>query len=254
MEDRQRIAKKAHFGDRTLQKVTIPQEISFVEDWAYASCVSLREVRIPCDCRISEKAFAGSDGIGRICLSREEQTVNAYPELLALTVRIWQQQSPTAIEKAQNDKEFLSWIDGRLNSYLTEADDTGFRPFLAGGEEDYGEESEERASYIRKVQKDKVRLILERLSADPVPDGPGREDLLSYINAHSPGYYFELVRETAGRRLFYEELFMKYPLYDTISTEQLLQDAGDDIELRALILRGREPGKEGERLLWQLEI
>ena len=40
------VAKKAFLGAKSLMKVTLPGSIEFMEEWAFASCYQLKELKI----------------------------------------------------------------------------------------------------------------------------------------------------------------------------------------------------------------
>jgi len=252
------IRKKEHFGDRTLQKVIVPPYAEAIEDWAYASCTNLREVWLPCGCRVSEKAFLGSD-IRKVYLYRdEEQAVNGSPVLLALSFCLWPKEISSALDVAEKDELFLIWVKERLDLFLQEPDDKGFRPFLAGGEEDYKEENEELEQYKNRSKRNKLQMILEWIAAASYKDESIAEqdinynNYINYINGCEPKQYFDLVKESADRRPVYEELFLGFSFYEHVSTDELLRAAGDDVELRALVLRREELGTQD--VLTRLEI
>ena len=101
------IPSRAHLGDKNLISVIIPAEIVNIEDWAYANCENLREIWIPCGCRVSNKAFVGCSSISSVHIYRNslKADVNSYPELLGLAVRIWGSDTDLLISHASEDKD-----------------------------------------------------------------------------------------------------------------------------------------------------
>ena len=98
------------------------------------------------------------------------------------------------------------------------------------------EENKEKGSYLEYSEKYEFPEYLE------------------YIKVHAASFFFDLVRNHPYRRIYYEELFLKYSFYDHIPVEHLLQEAGDDVELRALILRRQYTRQSTDDPLKHLEI
>ncbi|MBR5419557.1 MAG: hypothetical protein IK115_00260 [Lachnospiraceae bacterium] len=230
-----RIEKKAHFGDRELRRAVIAPEVSEVEDWAYAACPRLAEVWIPLGCRLSNKAFQDSGALERVFLyETEDKAVNASPELLALSLLSWPSYTAEALEAAADEARFLSWFDDRLKLYLAEADDADYTSFPAGGEEDYDDELLGRGRHIRARRERKAKMCFERLLAKPEAAG---EEFAGYLKRYDPDIPFALIRGAGDRRAVYEKLYFKHCRHSHAQLQTLLDCAGDDAELRALIMK-----------------
>ena len=50
------IGKKAMLGQGRLRSITVPEEARFIDDWAFAGCTALEEVRMP-RCRLGRGVF-----------------------------------------------------------------------------------------------------------------------------------------------------------------------------------------------------
>lgn len=240
-----RIPGKYRFGDKSIKKLVVPEDTTEIGEWAYGACSALEEVHIPKGCRVSDRAFAGSDGIRRIFLYNEKgERVNALPGLLALAVTVWPGDTSRIFEAASDDAAFLEWLDERLPLYLAEEDSLGYIPFLAGGEEDYRDETEERKEHERAVKLRKARFMYERLLAGGIrPPGDEKSRMSGRLKDYGPGISFALMKEDSERKEEYGRLFFELCIDGDAGTGKLLEYAGEDAGLRAMVLR--HSGGEG---------
>ena len=271
--------KKAHLGDGRIVKAVIGTDCTFIDDWAFAFCSKLKEIWIPEGCRVSEKAFEGSTALEKICIYRDagipgidnvpgadplpdrdnghtDDHINVSPILLALAVKTWPGDTEALFDKACDKQAFLEWIDNKLPEYLDEDDLRGFRPFLAGGEEDYGDEITEKEEYVRTVRLNKLRLITERLSLREqtgITDRSAKE-YTDQINGSDPVLFFSLFKTVPENFTAYKRIFREYDLYKDIETEVLLESAKDDVEIRAMILNRNRVDHDSVSFFGRLEI
>ncbi|MCR4585418.1 MAG: leucine-rich repeat domain-containing protein [Lachnospiraceae bacterium] len=229
------VRRKEHFGERELQKAVILPGTEEVGEWAFGFCLNLKEVWLPIGIRLSEKAFEGSDNIERVCLySTEEElkagrNINAAEETLALALLVWPGEI-TGLLDNYTDEKLKDFITGRLPAYLEEADDKGFKPFLAGGEEDYDDETSEREAYIFRIRLRKIRLALDALLLSA-------GDHSAYIRKAGAEALLSVLGSIKTRREGYVRLCFDKELFDIEELTELPERAAFDAELKAMLIR-----------------
>ena len=253
-------------GDKNLISVIIPSEIVNIEDWAYANCENLREIWIPCGCRVSNKAFIRCNNLSSVHLYQKasETPVNSYPDLLGLAIRTWCSDTDMLISQASEDDMFLEYYDDKLARYLNEPDDKGFKPFLAGGEEDYADENDEYERYVDQTRRNKILLIYERLcykspdqclgegehidttdishertSTDSSYPDHINQAYIDYLRSFNPDISFCILTARNANTESYQKIYFDLGLDKDVDPEILLGMAGQDTALRAMIIEHR---------------
>ena len=198
------IPKKQHFSDGKLTAAFIPETITSIGDWAFAKCRNLSVVAMPgsvttmgrcafadCDnlthvyCYPIDGSFIGEesvdpsdsedhrliDGIIRqysvsLKLQEMKARLNAislryFEAPLSCLLSCEEESTPCADDQQQRLK---AW-DRQCMACLEKADDADFQPFLAGGEEDYGDEDALRQDHVRRIRLCKANVIFTRLLA-----------------------------------------------------------------------------------------
>ncbi len=237
-----KIGKKEHFGERELKKAVIPPGTEELEAWAYGACVNLKEVWLPAGISLSGKAFEGSGNIERVCIySNEEELkagrhINSLEDTLALALLVWSEDM-TGLLEDYSDEKLISFIADKLPAYLEEADDKGFEPFLAGGEEDYGDEVSEREKHISGVRLRKVRLSLDAMLL-------GEADHCSYIRHFGTEILLSVLKIVKKRREDYVSFCFEKELFDTDELNELPERAAEDAELKAMLIKHLGKGSD----------
>lgn len=165
------IGKKAYLGRNDFIDIEIPAQVKRIEDWAFAQCERLRRVALPYGVEyIGKNVFLGCDALERVTVYGGEQPgKNGIPEVFhrarmtAVALRDFGCDNPVMLLDI-NAQEWLSSWDTACTRYVCLADDSGFMPFLAGGEEDYGDVEDERFLYCHRIQKRKAVILLHRLA------------------------------------------------------------------------------------------
>lgn len=139
--------------------------------------------------------------------------------------------------------EWLKKWDARMMVLMHEDDNEGYDKQVLAGEEDY--ERTDRVRFRNLKRQGKVRLALLRLLhpcglADEI-----REELETYLRAHTKGCQFEetweVVLHEFGDDKDYYELFAKLGCVTEDNFDGLLQDIGDDhTEMKAYLMRYKE--------------
>lgn len=193
------IGKKRFYGDKALQSYVMPEGIVEIGDWAFAGCSNLQKLALPSSIeKIGRNAFLGCEKLERVQLyhgawkptkenesrldaSIHEPYVNkagekkegeicdgmhmdgTAEEMMAMTLRYFQGAADVIAAAREGYDAWLAAWDQACHRFLESSDEEGFRPFLAGGEEDYGDEEKERGDYCGKRRLIKARVIVLRL-------------------------------------------------------------------------------------------
>lgn len=282
------IRKKTYMGDRKLVKAIIDLSCETIEDWAFANCHCLKEIRLPLTIReVSEKAFLNCDALEQVYLydpADSASTVTdeaaasleiapvptkdavvplsslseaADPVLLATTLKCYPKETNALIQHAKNEFSFLQYTDARLENFLTEDDNLGFVPFLAGGEEDYpGEDA--AAAFRQKRQFLKVQLIYERILSEThgyaMADGI-KQTCIKWLQNHNPSAAFAFLLTETIRRDTYLDLYFTLELNKDVNIDELTALAEGQPELKAKLLRKHLENSPSKKTLFSnLEI
>ncbi len=173
------IPAKLHLGDKTLISDMIPAGTAEIGDWAYACCSCLKWLAIPCSIRrIGRDAFSGCTALKQVFFysaeafnaaglpAGKDSAADISAQLNAAAVLNFPDPLPALIRSEScSDTELNTW-DEKCLMYLAAADDSGFAPFLAGGEEDYSDHDEQLKQYIKERQLQKARIIYMRLLSE----------------------------------------------------------------------------------------
>ena len=240
------IARKAFLSKKNLRRVTLPDTVEEVGDWAFAYCGQLAEVSLPDrGIRFGKSVFMECGQLQRIAArSRfENPRVEAFPsELLAAAVTRMDAAYLLDVEGA-GTKEWLGKWDARLCTLLHTSDQEGYSRQVLCGEEDYG--STDLAAYMSGMRKEKVRLILLRLLFCQGLSPELKQELEDYLRAHTKGKESEetwqVVLTEYGTRREYYQLFTSLGCVTGENLKDILADIGEDYpEMKAFFLRYQE--------------
>ena len=190
----EQIPAKKNLGNRKLISEVIPQGVKEIGDWAYAHCANLEKIAIPSSVeRLGKDVFLGCSELKKVYLydgdvfcegtlpKAADDTVSLCAVLNAIAVRFFSSASEVMISGREVTADMLRRWDERCLEFLELPDDTGFTPFLAGGEEDYSECEDQLTKYRQKRQLNRAyvmftRLITENISQLPF-EGQNRKKL-----------------------------------------------------------------------------
>ena len=241
------IPAKAHMSDKSIIHEYVSPDISAIGPWAYSGCSNMTDIRLPAGCDVANTAFKGCDELAYIYLYRKDDPdyvnhINISPYLLALMIKAWPKETSGLIRIASETQTFLREFDDRMTHYMLEPDETGFVPFLAGGEEDYDDNDEALRRFAGSVLRRKILMIYERLfisrsdsEATSVPDDIYSE-YLGFLRSNNPVPAFSVLTESKVRRSEFAGLYFDLELNKEVSNEELLKLASSDTSLRARIL------------------
>ncbi len=250
------IKKKAHLGDRRLVNETIPEGVTTIEDWAYAHCKLLNRIYIPYTINmVSPKTFDGCDNLSEVHVYKGDDTLNDNPHLLALSIKAWPDDINELIVRAKTPDMFYRFWDNRFLKYLNESDDTGFNPFLAGGEEDYEDDDNDIELFIYKRQVDKCTLIYERILSENegyIIDEDIRDRYITYLRDRRLAHSFDALLREDVYVAAYKSIYFEYAFINANEAFELIDKAGNDKELSSMIINASL--KEGGGIIDDFKI
>lgn len=243
------IGKKAFLSKKRLRRVTLPEGIEEVGDWAFAYCDNLAEVLVPGKAvRFGKAVFLDCGSLKRIAERKPGRNRASQPELLAAAVRAFDAYYLLDIPAA-GSREWLGKWDARLAALLRAPDREGYSRQVLCGEEDYG--STDLAAYISRKRKNKVRLALLRLLFPEGLSDSLRQELEQYLLVHTKGgespETWQVILEEHGTEREYYRLFAELGCLTAGNLEGILADIGEEYpEMKAYFLRWQED-RLGER-------
>lgn len=248
------VEKKAFLSKKDLRKVSLPDTVEEIGDWAFAYCDNLERVEFPDrDVRFGKKAFLECGKLKKLTVRGKSQTVAA---LLAAAATV--ADAPYLLDlKEAGSVEWLKRWDARMLAVLGTSDQEGYSRQVLCGEEDYG--STDPAAYRNGRRKMKVRLLFLRLLHSEGLTSQDRETARDYLLAHTRGCADEetwqvLLGEHGDEREYYE-LFAALGCLSEENLGMILKDIGEDHpEMKAYFLNQREDTTAGSRFFDKLEL
>ena len=230
------IEKKQFWGDRDLTHYVVPRDVTEIGDWAFAGCRELVWVAIPETVRyVGREAFASCDKLKAVYYYRKdtEHKEEKYAELLALALRFFPSNSELVASRKEGCAVWLQAWDAACKSHLESADDLGYRPFWAGGEEDYEDENKAYLEYCRMTRFRKAEVVLQRLLAEDM-DGM-REYFLKKLCENDMS--LELLKGKIDHPARVVQIFEESGLLTGESCREILDAIPrESVELRSLLL------------------
>ncbi len=237
MEEKKEIVKKEYMNSN-LESIFVPENVTMIGDWAFANCKRLREIGLPKGLtKLSSNCFYGCDALERVIVYGEDKMpCPVLPELIASSIKLWNMDIAKWIELSSDPRAFYSHFDWRMSVYAKEPDDTGYVPFIAGGEEDYEGDEYDHESFMKNRSEEKCFAMYLRLISDKSEDNTP-EYITDYLNAHNPFGAFSII---VAADHFKREMFDIYTDLGLLRDEvldELLKLTEDDPELKTRILR-----------------
>lgn len=243
------IGKKTFLGAKGLRELVLPECITTIQDWAFASCSSLERITLP------RKKLIIGQGILKDCFKlqqimiAEDRGSGALSYLLAAVVN--KLDAFYLLDMvAAGSREWLEQWDARMMSLMGQADTEGFSRMLLCGEEDYGSKENNLDYYVEQRRRFKVRLAMLRLMYDIGLCPDVREKLLSYLRAHKKGEGSEetwkVVLEEHGDDRQYYQFLLDNGCITGENFDAVLADMGEQhTEMKAFLMNHR--GAQAER-------
>ena len=238
------IRKKEYFNDQTLERIIVPEKIREIGDWAFARCRNLKSAALPAELeRIGREAFAGCERLKDVFIYDKMQSddfsgyQNGRSALAAIAFRYFDSnQAVWDALKAENagdaGADFQGIWDGLCEIFLNKPDTDGFRPFLAGGEEDYPDEKKALAQHCEQMHFRKAEAIWFRLLLGP----QSRREFYLKALCRNDGelVYFRTIRENCRTAA---EIYREAGLLTEEKIPELLKDIPEgQVELRTALI------------------
>ncbi len=241
------IPKKAVLGNRNVDMIIVPYGVKEIGDWAFAHCPMLKEIWLPDTVeKYGRDIFLDDDKLEKIVVYSKQETEQLYyvnedmPELFAIAVKCFEK-SETYRFSNLFDESWLKWFDSNLSDYIDEPDETGFNPFLAGGEEDY-EDPENDIEYYKKKQRErKCGAILKRLKSAKEPSVSYMEKYKAHINKHKSDA-IRFILDNKQESFNYLKIYAEHDFIEEKDIPSLLESFSDEsyIDSKAYIIKYKE--------------
>lgn len=232
------IGKKAFLSGKGLRRVSLPESVEEIGDWAFAYCGDLKEVRLP-----GGKVRFGK-AVFKECGSLEKLTgTRAQGELLAAAVTAFDAYYLLDLQAA-GSREWLARWDNRLMEVMRTPDTEGYSRQVLCGEEDYG--STDLAAYTSDRRRQKARLALLRLRFPEAMSGDDKAALEAYLRGHAGcseagDEAWRVILEEHGDDRAYYGLFAELGCITEENFDKCFEDIGEEHpELKAFFLRYKE--------------
>ena len=174
------IGRKALMGNRRLQKLTLPETLIQIDDWALAGCRRLREVTMP-RAKLGKGVFQDCEGLRKIRFSD-----GGSEDVAALLSEVARHDIVYLLDlPAAGSAEWLRQWDAWLLRFLEQSDQEGYSGQVPCGEEDYG--TSDVGSYESGRRREKAERCLLRLMYKESLDADLEKRLADYISGHTKG-------------------------------------------------------------------
>lgn len=237
------IAKKAFLSKKFLRKISLPETVEEIGDWAFAYCDNLEEVVLPGhEVQFGKAVFLDCGKLKRLYAGEKSGENEAVAALLAAAVTTVQATYLLDIEEAGSAEWLAKW-DARMLEILNRPDEEGFSRQVLCGEEDYG--STDMNAYMSERRKSKVRLLLLRCLYHVGLDNLVRERLERYLKEHTKGCpseeTWQVILQEHGNDREYYQLFAELGCLNEENFDQVIADVGEDYpEMKAYFMRYKE--------------
>lgn len=246
------IGKKCFVGNKQIKEVTVPKQVTFMEDWAFANCNQLERVELPGrEMEFGKGVFQGCTSLAKIVTGAEgchteeaRQRAEQTGALLAATVNGLDAYHLFSLTEAGSEQWLTVW-DAKLLSFLQIDDTKGFTVVILCGEEDYDSDENSLEYFVKQKRKTKVRMAFMRLMNSIGLQEEMKQELLSYLQTHTKGCESEeawevVLKEHGQDRVFYEA-FAEYGCVTENNFDAILADIDDTLmEMKAFFMKYKE--------------
>lgn len=257
-----KIGKKAFMNSRQLQRVSLPDSVKKLGEWAFAYCPLLDVVELPKRKLVmGTGVFLGDKQLSHIVLrSREKDRgkdtdwwsacTGSHREdtavLLAALPAMESGEYLLDMKEAGKAEWFRAW-DACLLKLLDEPDEKGYTDMILCGEEDLNCSLD---IFVREKRKKKVRYCFLRLLKDSELSSDARQVLNDYLMSHIVGKAsmetWLVLKEEKGHLKEYYELYVRLGGLTEENYDATLADLGEkQPEMKAYFMRQHEEIKSG---------
>ena len=239
------IGKKAFLSNKMLERISLPETVTRIDDWAFAYCAKLRSIILPyrrMEC--GQGIFKDCPALEQIMDDRadvqDKKTVDVA-RMLAAAVGSLDAFYLFDLENAGSAEWLAKW-DSRMMSVMERDDAEGFSRMLLCGEEEYGSRENDPDYYTEQRRKEKVRIAMLRLMHDYRLEAPMRSRLQEYLLAHVKGKETEetwtVILEEHGDDLKYYQFLTELGGVSADNFQPMMEDMGErHTEMKAYLMK-----------------
>jgi len=221
------IFKKAFLGCKLLKKISVPDSVSVIGDFAFALCDHLQSVSLPRHTLdLGQSIFKNDFSLSSIAV-RECDFEGHASALLAAATNQMDADYLIDVTAAGSDEWFRMW-DQKLSDFLNRKDDEGYHLYVLCGEEDLHFDYDQYVEYIREK---KSGLCMLRLLNDSLLGEATRKFYIDYLAGHvevdgnSP--VFNYLLKFHGDDEEYFQILIQHEIITANNRETLLGMMGD---------------------------
>lgn len=160
------IGEKSFLSCRDVEKLTLPDTVEVVENWAFAHMKGLTEISFPSrEISFGKKVFLGCSQLKKVGLGGAVDLYAGIPYFLASMFLYFPQDRLLHLEQAGDRIGQWDWLvkyDEELAAYLRKADDYDFVPAFIGWF-DVEDVDDQKDSFVTEQRKNKIHLVFQRL-------------------------------------------------------------------------------------------
>lgn len=262
------IGAKAFLSCRQVEKLTLPETLELVEDWAFAHMKGLKEIVFPAkEILFGKKVFLGCDRLQKVMLSCGGELLQTQyqgmPYFLASVFRL----SLDSVRGRLSDlrlagdpegqRQWLSCYDEALAAYLRQPDDYDFEPAFIGWF-DVEDVDDQKAGYVLHRKREKAALVFQRMFYPERMSSQTEALFGEYLVDKAPDQVLELMRDTGegiGGSVKYFQIWQRLGGFDRYSPKFLLEELGNaDPEVRSFLLECELDSVSKEDFFGELEL
>lgn len=237
------IDRKAFLSQKRLRRVTLPQNIHTIGDWAFAYCDNLEEITLAHkNIQYGKAIFLQCRKLKKILFADEQGQTNEDIGVL-MAMALTDLDAYYLFDPVQaGSREWISKWDFRLRTLMETDDMEGYSQTVLCGEEDYGSRDNNVAYFLSQKRRTKVRMAAVRLLHPYGLTEDFRTELVQYLKNHRKGQpeqeTWEVVKEEHPDERIYYELLGECECITAENVDGMLRDLGDaHAEMKAFLLK-----------------
>ncbi len=232
------VGKKAFLSSKSLQFVSLPESVTYLDDWSFGKCINLRKLVIRGDnetvnCPLFGRGvFEDDERLTSICLGYEDD--DDLSVLLGMVPEKLKSEHLFSAQDLGQDAWFDSW-DKELLNFLAVPDDAGYDELALCGEEDIMYSFPE---YVSRSRRRKATLVLNRLMNDYLLSDKNYEDFGRYICGSALFDAWEVIKNDYAENMEMLEMFCHIGAINEGNIDEFLNDMGEEMAAAKAFLIG----------------
>jgi len=243
------IGRKAFLFCKSLKRVTLPESIEIVGEWAFSKCSNLKSIKI-------NKAFSGNifgRSVFEGCESLEKieflNSDEGLSKLHALTANMLLNDHLLRGDDLGEDSWYEKWDIYFLSVLMADEKDANINAVVCG-EEDIsydglgsidGEMSGETGDFVKDFAKNKCLLCYRRLLYDKKLSQDTRDKINSYIRERAfkteTAYSWITLKENCAAQQEYYKIYLDIVKPDKNTLEEMIEDLGStQVQIKAFLI------------------